>query len=144
MSEPNRKPTTLPPDLILTLHHVDHWRHIVKLISFAVIYFASAGIAMHWSQNINHPLQWLLLIPLYLLAAASLHGISLFTHEAVHGTLCSNRLRNDLGGAICAFPVLQTCRAYRVLHLKHHAHLGDAGDLDHHGGLHAVEPDGVL
>jgi fatty acid desaturase len=132
MNEPSRNPTTLPPDLILSLHHVDHWRHIVRLILFVMIYLGSAGIAVQLSQRVDHSLQWLLLIPLYLLAAASLHGISLFTHEAVHGTLCQNRLLNDLCGAICAFPVLQTCRAYRVLHLKHHSHLGDAGDPDHY------------
>ncbi len=70
--------------------------------------------------------QWITLAPLYLLAAASLHGISLFTHEAVHGTLARNRWINGVFGALCAIPVLQNFSAYRVLHLRHHAHLGDS------------------
>ncbi len=66
------------------------------------------------------------------MAAASLHGISLFTHEAVHGTLTENRRWNDVIGAACALPVLQNFSAYRVLHLGHHQHLGEEGDPDHY------------
>lgn len=29
---------------------------------------------------------------------------------------------------LCALPVLQNYAAYRVLHLKHHTHLGQPGD----------------
>jgi fatty acid desaturase len=71
-------------------------------------------------------------LPLYLICAASLHGISLFTHEAVHGVLSSNRTTNRLLGIICAMPVLQNFSAYKVLHLRHHKHLGDHGDPDHY------------
>lgn len=70
--------------------------------------------------------------PLYLLAAASLHGISLFTHEAVHGCLSRHRTWNAVLGALCAWPVLQNFSAYRVLHLRHHEHLGEEGDPDHY------------
>lgn len=38
-----------------------------------------------------------------------------------------------LAGAACAWPVLQNFSAYRVLHLKHHDHLGQPGDPDHYG-----------
>jgi fatty acid desaturase len=65
-------------------------------------------------------------------SAAALHGISLFTHEAVHGTLCRNRRWNAVLGAACAIPVLQNFSAYRVLHLEHHEHLGQEGDPDHY------------
>jgi fatty acid desaturase len=74
----------------------------------------------------------LLAAPCYVLAAASLHGISLFTHEAVHGTLSKNRTRNGVFGAACAIPVLQNYSAYTVLHLRHHAHLGEDRDPDHY------------
>ncbi len=80
----------------------------------------------------HHAWVYLACIPLYILAAASLHGISLFTHEAVHGTLSSNRHLNHALGAICAWPVLQNFAAYRVLHLEHHNHLGEPGDPDHY------------
>ena len=70
--------------------------------------------------------------PLYLLAAASLHGISLFTHEGVHGTLSPRPGWNRALSIACAQPVLQNYSAYRVLHLKHHQHLGEEGDPDHY------------
>ncbi len=132
MRKSDESSPALPPEMLLQLHHVDHSRHVIRLIAFAGIYLFAAAAAVHFSQKIAAPWQWILLFPLYITAAASLHGISLFTHEAVHGTLCGNRLLNDVFGALCAFPVLQTCRAYRVLHLKHHSHLGDAGDPDHY------------
>jgi fatty acid desaturase len=73
-----------------------------------------------------------LCIPLYLIAAASLHGISLFTHEAVHGVLSRDPAWNRALGIACALPVLQNYSAYKVLHLRHHKHLGDEGDPDHY------------
>jgi fatty acid desaturase len=131
MAENNKRPISLPPDLMVSLHQVEYWRHLLRFIVFVAIYGVSATIAVALSQRMEWRLGFLL-IPFYILAAASLHGISLFTHEAVHGTLCHNRVLNDVCGALCAFPVLQTCRAYRVLHLKHHTHLGDSGDPDHY------------
>jgi fatty acid desaturase len=66
------------------------------------------------------------------IAAAALHGISLFTHEGVHGTLCRNPRWNRWISALCAWPVLQNFAAYKVLHLQHHSHLGQEGDPDHY------------
>ncbi|MFN8610951.1 MAG: fatty acid desaturase [Vulcanimicrobiota bacterium] len=106
------------------LHQVDYGQHSRRIATFALLYLLGAGLA------VSHPGPWAL--PAYLLAAASLHGISLFTHEAVHGTLAPSHLGNRLWGALCAFPVLQYCSAYRVLHLRHHRHLGDHGDPDHY------------
>lgn len=132
MAATAKKQVGLSSDLILKLHQVNFFRHLARFTAFAVVYFGSASTTVRISESVTQTWQWLSLIPLYLLSAASLHGISLFTHEAVHGTLCRQRLLNDVLGALCAFPVLQTCRAYRVLHLQHHAHLGDAGDPDHY------------
>lgn len=122
----------LSPVLLESSHEVHSWRHVIRIFEFLLIYFTSATATVWGASQIEVWWQWGLLIPLYLLSAASLHGISLFTHEAVHGTLASNRVLNDLMGALCAFPVLQTCAAYRVLHLRHHQFLGDDGDPDHY------------
>ncbi len=103
---------------------IEYHRHAERIVLFSVLYLLGAGLA------VSHPGPWAL--PAYLLAAASLHGISLFAHEAVHGTLAPGPLLNRLLGALCAIPVLQNCSAYRVLHLRHHRHLGDDGDPDHY------------
>lgn len=120
-------PPRLEAALALELHRVEYWRHALRILIFTALYLAGAIGAVwlsHW--------HWLLAIPAYLLAAASLHGISLFAHEAVHGTLAPNHVWNRVLGALCAIPVLQNCSAYRVLHLRHHRHLGEGGDPDHY------------
>lgn len=122
----------LDPELLESSHRMHTGQNMLRFAQFALIYLVSATLANLASAHVGAWWQWGGLVPLYLLSAASLHGISLLTHEAVHGTLAKNRFLNDLLGAMCAFPVLQTCAAYRVLHLRHHQHLGDAGDPDHY------------
>lgn len=39
---------------------------------------------------------------------------------------------NGALGAVCAWPVLQNFSAYKVLHLRHHDHLGLPGDPDYY------------
>lgn len=127
---------TTPPRLSAELLHECHQRqaaaHFIRIAVFIVLYLTGAASAVWAAERVSGWWQWILLLPLYLLAAASLHGISLFTHEAVHGTLMRNRWLNGLLGALCAMPVLQNCTAYRVLHLRHHADLGSDADPDHY------------
>jgi len=123
---------TLQPELVRELHRTRH-AHWPRLVVFLLTYLATASAATYLIVSFPHAsARYLVCIPLYLLAAASLHGISLFTHEAVHGTLSSNPIWNRWLGALCAWPVLQNFAAYRVLHLNHHNHLGLEGDPDHY------------
>jgi fatty acid desaturase len=107
--------------------------HYFRLLIFAMLYLGASFAAIQIAQGF-HAGAWAYLInlPLYFLAAASLHGISLFTHEAVHGTLSLLPWWNRALGIACAQPVLQNFSAYKVLHLKHHHHLGQEGDPDHY------------
>src|SRR5262245_42050772 len=126
-------PAKLRPDVLQAVHNVEHGRHYSRLAMFLVLYAVGAAGAW-WCHRLTRPevLGWLAAAPFYVLAAASLHGISLFAHEAVHSTLSANRTWNWVLGAACAIPVLQNCSAYRVLHLRHHKHLGEEGDPDHY------------
>jgi len=126
------KSPRLSAELLSHCHERSSWRHLRRFIVFAMLYLLGAAGAIVAAANITSAWQWLLLLPFYLLAAAALHGISLFTHEAVHGTLMGDRTLNAVFGALCAIPVLQNFSAYRVLHLRHHQHLGDDGDPDHY------------
>jgi len=92
--------------------------------AYAAVWLAQESRGSAWVYVAN--------IPFYLLAAASLHGISLFTHEGVHGTLSLRPWWNRALSIACAQPVLQNYSAYKVLHLKHHHHLGQEGDPDHY------------
>ena len=124
-------PPRLSPDLLRTCHGREAWRHWARLSCFVGLYLVAAAAVILAAGRLSG-WQFLLLAPAYLLAGASLHGISLFTHEAVHGTLSRNRFVNNVLGAACAIPVLQNFSAYQVLHLRHHAHLGEEGDPDHY------------
>ena len=129
---PGRSAPTIPPEFLEAYHEPHTGRHLRRLVEFVAIYVASAALTIALAERLAGPFGWFLLAPLCLLSAAALHGISLFTHEAVHGTLCRNRVLNDVLGAVCALPVLQNGSAYRVLHLRHHRHLGEDGDPDHY------------
>jgi len=125
-------PPALPADLLRECHQRHEAAHFTRIALFIVLFFTGASGAVWATAHVAAWWQWSLLLPLYLLAAASLHGISLFTHEAVHGTLMRNCWLNGLLGALCAIPVLQNFSAYRVLHLRHHADLGGEADPDHY------------
>ena len=112
------------------LHTINH-RSLVRCAVFVCLYAISVSLIVHLQPSFDLG-SLLLVVPLYVIAAASLHGISLFTHEAVHGVLSSNRAINRLLGIACAIPVLQNFSAYKVLHLRHHKHLGNEGDPDHY------------
>ncbi len=109
-------------------------RHLLRLLIFLGLYLAAASAAVLLAGQIDSAWVLLLNLPLYLLAAASLHGISLFTHEGVHDTLSRNRRWNHLLSVFCAMPVLQNYTAYRVLHLAHHDDTGTRHDPDHFAG----------
>lgn len=112
-----------------TAHTIEH-RHLARIPLFMGLW--AVGTAISVMAAASGGLALMLLPFSVLLAAASLHGISLFTHEGVHGVLFRSRWANDALAAVCAWPVLQNFHAYRVLHLRHHAHLGAESDPDHY------------
>lgn len=126
----------LPPqdDLVA----VDH-RHGGRALVFVGLFAASATASVLLARHLSG-VQLVALAPLYLLSAASLHGLSLFTHEGVHGSLAKSRFWNHLLSAVAAWPVLQNFAAYRVLHLRHHKHLGAPGDPDHYANYTSLPP----
>ena len=126
------KPGALQPEVVQDLQEIDH-RHLWRIASFGAIYAVSAAIAVAASQRLGG--SWIglaALIPLYVFAGAALHGISLFTHEGVHGALSPRPGWNRAIAIACALPVLQNYSAYKVLHLRHHADTGGGLDPDHY------------
>lgn len=117
---------------VLNELHAESHRSIVRCFVFVVLYLASASAVVGMQAQPTTVGVLLASCSFYLIAAASLHGISLFTHEAVHGVLSRDKVRNRLFGIVCAIPVLQNFSAYKVLHLRHHNHLGHEGDPDHY------------
>lgn len=124
--------SSLTPQRLRELEQVDA-RHLPRLGVFLALYGVAAWEATVLALEALPSAQvWLARGLLYVVAAASLHGISLFTHEAVHGGLSTRPWLNRLGGMLCAWPVLQNLAAYKVLHLRHHRDLGGGLDPDHY------------
>lgn len=128
MANLSAKPT-LPPELLASLHRIEA-KALGRLVAFLGLYLLGAGAAIALAQAL--PEAWWWRLPAYLLAAASLHGVSLFVHEGVHGVLLKRPWANHLLAVLCGLPVGQCFAAYRVLHLRHHANLGQPGDPDHY------------
>ena len=122
--------TSLPPSELRALERVDA-RHLPRLGLFVLLYVGAAAGAVSLAGQVG-PAALAGRLLLTLLAAAALHGVSLFTHEGVHGSLSRRPWLNRLGSAVCAWPVLQNFAAYKVLHLRHHADLGGGRDPDHY------------
>jgi len=127
---PNIDKPKLEPSLLRELQSLD--QHPLRLPAFVGLYAIAALASVELVGAIAFPWKYLVCLPFYLLAAASLHGISLFTHEGVHGVLSRNPHWNRALSIACALPVLQNFSAYKVLHLDHHKHLGLVGDPDHY------------
>lgn len=129
---PSSERVHVDPDVLDELHRIDG-HHYYRLTAFVLLYAAAAGSCFALVEQFPEAAWrgWAC-APLYLLAAVALHGISLFTHEGVHGTLARNRHWNRALSILCALPVGQNYSAYRVLHLRHHLYLGREGDPDHY------------
>lgn len=116
----------IQPKIIRDLHKLEN-RYLFKIVFFSLLYFVSVSITLYF-DNIVGPLGAMCAIPFYIIAGASMHGICLFTHEGVHGTIHRNTWINNFIGSVSGYIVLQTLAGYRVLHLKHHKHLNKEGD----------------
>ena len=62
--------------------------------------------------------------------AVALHAFYLLSHEGHHGLLFRGRRANHLANVALCVPLLHSPTAYRVLHERHHRHLGGPGDPD--------------
>lgn len=124
--------TELAPERVKELHQLDALPNLLRFVLFVLLYAIGAAAAIAVANRTDGLMFLIYALPCWILAGASLHGISLFTHEAVHGTLCRNRWLNAIAGACCAWPVWQNYSAYRVLHLRHHDDLGGEHDPDHY------------
>ena len=122
----------LDPALSHAMHQRNH-RRLWRIAIFAGLYLIAEGGAVFVYSALGG-VWWAMIValPLYVLAGASLHGISLFTHEGTHGVLSHHDTLNRWIAMVCAYPVLQTFAAYQVLHLRHHKYLGAIGDPDHY------------
>lgn len=63
-------------------------------------------------------------------AAVAINALNLLMHEGMHGVLFAGRRANRAGSVFLGATVLMGFSAYRVMHLRHHRHLGTPLDPD--------------
>lgn len=89
------------------------------------------GLAIFFGLNQVH---WAyILLTAYCIGAFANHCLYVIIHEATHNLIFKSRLLNRLAGVLADFPNgFSGALAFRIYHLKHHAHMGDHdydGDL---------------
>ncbi|SKB62243.1 fatty acid desaturase [Daejeonella lutea] len=79
---------------------------------------------------------------IYLMILVQMHlytGLFITAHDAMHGTVSSNKLLNNVIGQLCT--ILYACFPFKKLYIKHHehhAHVHTDNDPDYHQGSFIV------
>ncbi len=96
----------------------------LSLLQFGVAYYVGNMGLSYW---------WLALLLAYGIGAFASHCMYVIIHEATHNLIFKSRFLNKVSGVVAdlsnTFP---GALAFRIYHLKHHAHMGDFdfdGDL---------------
>jgi fatty acid desaturase len=106
-------------DVLRRLHHLNPWWNL-KIVAFAAIWAVSGYAALHAPLVVG--------LACYFVMGATIQGLVILMHEAVHGILFRNRRLNHWIGFLCGAPAFLSVTAYRVGHLPHHRH--ERGPLD--------------
>lgn len=106
-----------------------HDDHEVSSVAFQSLVFSlavadvSIGVAV-W-------LRWIwLAVPLVLLTAHFMHGVSIGFHEASHGLLRKRRRLNEFDGVVIGLFSFLPFSLYRAAHQQHHIHLATERDIE--------------
>ncbi|MEO0575239.1 MAG: fatty acid desaturase family protein [Pseudomonadota bacterium] len=100
------------------------WRGIALVIHAWLTIAVAAALAIVTA----HPVAIVLAIAI--IGSRQL-GLSILMHEAAHGTLLTDRRRNDVVGQwLCALPLGIDMHAYRGYHMKHHRFAQQSEDPD--------------
>lgn len=120
------------PEQLAVLTQRSDWRGAWAIASTWGLIFASFAL-LAWQPSV-----WTWFVALVVIAGRQL-ALAILQHEGSHGTLFKSRWANEvLTDWLCARPVWQNLKLYRVHHLRHHQHTGTARDPDM--SLHAGYP----
>lgn len=103
------------------LHRLNPWWNL-KILAFGSIWVLCGYTALHAPLIVQ--------LVCYYLIGATIQGLVILMHEAVHGILFRNRRLNRWIGFLCGLPAFLSVSAYRVGHLPHHRHERTARDPD--------------
>ncbi len=115
---------------IRQLHQIQLWHHTLYFI-YPLIAVLGVMVALN---AYRHGLGWNLTFVQYsvgtLAVALAMNAMFLLIHESVHGVLSPIGWVNYWASVVMGIGGFVSFSAYRVLHLRHHEHLGDENDPD--------------
>ncbi len=114
---------------IRELHVLRPGRRARDLALYTLLWIAGAALILTETRAGGAP--WLRVCGT-LLAALGLNGFVLLVHEGMHGTLLGNGRANRALSVLLSCTHLLSFTAYQLLHIRHHKHVGTAGDPDHY------------
>jgi len=104
-------------------------RRLGEIAIFAGLW--GAGIALGlYGLALHGPLGWGLRLAGLALSGIALNAFYLLSHEGHHNLLFRRPAANHTANVLLCVPLLHSPTAYRVLHERHHWHLGGPGDPD--------------
>jgi fatty acid desaturase len=120
--------TALGPELA-PLRRLHAGRRLGEIAVFAGLW--GAGIALGlYGLALDGPLAWGLRLAGMALSGIALNAFYLLSHEGHHHLLFRRPATNHAVNVLLCVPLLHSPTAYRVLHERHHWHLGGPGDPD--------------
>ncbi len=104
-------------------------RRLGEIAFFAVLWGAGIALGLR-GLTFDGPWAWVLRLGGIAFSAVALNAFYLLSHEGHHHLLFRRSGANHLANVLLCVPLLHAPTAYRVLHDRHHWHLGGPGDPD--------------
>ena len=116
---------------ISALRRLDGRKRAIEAAVVGALWVAGGLVAV-WGWGLDAPLAARLAAAGtgVLLAAVAINAVVLLLHDGMHGRLFARPALNRLASVAAGATVLMAFSAYRVMHLRHHAYLGDPRDPD--------------
>jgi fatty acid desaturase len=112
------------------LRRLDARKSALELATFSALWLGGAAMTTagsYWAAGVPH---YVLRIAGTVLSAIALNAYALLLHEGMHHTLFRSRFWNRWISVLLGATVLMSVSAWKVMHLRHHAYLGDPRDPD--------------
>jgi fatty acid desaturase len=106
-----------------------HDEHDVSSVAFETLVISLALTEAALWTAVSLGWVWLAL-PLVLVTAHFMHGMSIGFHEASHGLLRKSRRLNEFDGVIIGVFSFMSFSLYRAMHQTHHMHLATERDIE--------------
>jgi fatty acid desaturase len=106
-------------------------KRLAELAVFVALWAAGGTLTLTWGMAEDSSVfAWACYLIGIFISAVAINAFVLLLHEGMHHTLFTSPFANRWVSVLLGAPVLMSFTAYQVMHLRHHAYLGDPRDPD--------------